>query len=168
MSPPSVPALTSKMAPVFWYHSISDCWMFQSVCWEPPLGGQSNMQHSWSCMGQLTHSEANAELAQKTANVGVAFCYGYARLGPEWRWKACTLRHNGYIRGSVDDLYQQCSCITTLTRYQITFCHGNPWGWGRWLAFCVAKHPKHWTEYLLSGAYQIDPKHSFAYRHGFF
>jgi acylglycerol lipase len=155
MSPPSVPALNLKDGH-FLVSFDQRLWMFHR-CWEPPLGVKVHAT-LMIVHGTVDHSGAYAELAQKLANVGVAVFAMDMRGWGLSDGESMYIDHMDTFVADVDALYQHVHALPPYKSIKSRFLMGKSLG-GTVTAFCVAKHPKHWTGILgLSGAYQIDPK----------
>lgn len=131
-------------------------WMFHRS-WHPPLGVK--VQATLMIVhGTVDHSGVYAELAQQLALVGIAV------FALDMRGWGLSDGESMYIDdmetfiADVDALYQHVHSLSRYKTITSRFLMGKSLG-GTVTAFCVDKHPTHWTGILgLSGAYQLDAK----------
>ena len=131
-------------------------WMFHRS-WHPPLGTKVHAT-LMIVHGTVDHSGAYAELAQQLALAGVAV------FALDMRGWGLSDGESMYIDdmetfiADVDALYQHVHSLSRYKAIESRFLMGKSLG-GTVTAFCVAKHPMHWTGIIgLSGAYQLDAK----------
>jgi len=151
--PPLVPNANGGNFSISFDHRL---WMFHRS-WHPPLGAKVHAT-LMIVHGTVDHSGAYAELAQQLALAGIAV------FALDMRGWGLSDGESMYIDdmetfiADVDALYQQVHSLSRYKAITSRFLLGKSLG-GTVTAFCVAKHPTHWTGILgLSGAYQLDAK----------
>lgn len=154
-SPPSMPNVDAKGGS-FSKSFDHRLWMFHRS-WHPPLEVKVHAT-LMIVHGTVDHSGAYAELAQQLALAGIAV---FALDMRGWGLSDGETMYIDDIEtfiADVDTLYQQVHSLSHYNAITSRFLLGKSLG-GTVTAFCVAKHPKHWTGILgLSGAYQLDAK----------